>query len=83
MEIDALYIGKCLFVHVSDMTMVSDVVMNNSHLTASNTGTNIRKTIVVTNFLMLIIRVSLTCLCSKEHHLPPFLFIWTNQCTTT
>ena len=63
--------------------MMSNMILENSHLTTADTRTNIRHTIVVANLGMLVVRISITCLCSVPHNVVGILVITANKCTST
>ena len=63
--------------------MMIDMISSHSHLAATDTGTNITHTIIVTDTFMLIIRICLAGLCSIEHDFLLTLSIRTDQCTAT
>ena len=63
--------------------MMSDVILQYSHLTTTDTRTNITHTVVVTDGSMLIVRISITSLGSIPHHVVLALGILANQGTTT
>ena len=65
------------------MLMVLQVVLNHRHLSTANTRTNIRHAVVVSDSLMLVVRIGLTSLCSQPHHLLPSLIVRADECTAT
>ena len=76
---NAVYIGKQFLIKVMHMTMMGYMVVDNSHLTATNASAYVAQTIVITNLLMLIIRIRLACLCSKKHDVVPSLVVRTDK----
>ena len=65
------------------LLMVGDMFIQHRHLATSDTGTDIRHTIVVADLFMLIIRIGLTGLRSIEHDLLFRFFVRTDQSPTT
>ena len=65
------------------MTMMSNMLIENCHLTTTDTRTDIAHAIVIAYLLMLIVRITLTSLCSIEHHIVAGSLIWADKCTTT
>ena len=57
MHSDTLNIGKQLLVQLMHMAMMSNMLAYDSHLSASDTCTNIAQSIVVAYMLVLIIRI--------------------------
>ena len=83
MYMNARHISQQFFVHLLHVLMMSKVVIYHRHLTTAYTGTDIGHTVVVTNFLMLIVRIALTVLRSVHHNLPPAILVRRNQRTAT
>ena len=83
MKRDSLHIGQQLTIQTAQMLMVCYVLIHHRHLAATDTRTNVTHAIVIAYLLMLIIRISLTCLCGIEHNLLLCLRIRTNQGTAT
>ena len=71
------------FIQRLDMFMMGNMVIQYRHLTTTNTSTHIRHTIVIANSTVLIVRISITSLCSIPHHLVGILRITANQRTST
>ena len=63
--------------------MMSHMSVSHRHLTTPDTRTNIRHPVIISDPLMLVIRISLPSLRSVEHDLPLSLPVRTNQRTTT
>ena len=83
MHCDARDTGQQLLVELLHMLMMGDMVISHRHLTAPDTCAYITHTVVVTDFLMLIIRVALTVLGGIHHHLAPRIVIRGDQRTAT
>ena len=83
MHCDARDTGQQLLVELLHMLMMGDMVISHRHLTAPDTCAYITHTVVVTDLLMLIIRVALTVLGSIHHHLAPRIVIRGDQRTAT
>ena len=65
------------------MFMMSDMIIQNRHLSTTDTGTNITHSIIIPDCRMLIIRISIARLGSIPHHVVGFLGIPADQSTTT
>ena len=65
------------------MPVVGDVLVEHRHLSPTDTRTDIAHAIVVTDLLMLIIRVTLARLCRIEHHIIARFLIRTDQSPAT
>ena len=62
-------IGQQFLVKLLHMTMVSDVGIEDSHLTATDTSTHVRHTIVVADGSVLVVWIGITSLCRIPHDL--------------
>ena len=82
-QYDPFHSGKQFLIELAGMLMVGDMFIQHRHLATSDTGTDIRHTIVVADLLMLIIRIRLTGLRSIEHDLLFRFFVRTDQSPTT
>ena len=67
-DTDAGNIGQKLFVERLHMFMVFDVFVRHRHLAATDTGADVRHTIVVSNLFMLIVRIALSSLSGIPHN---------------
>ena len=65
------------------MLVVSDMRVKYGHLTATNTGTYIRHTVIVSGSSMLIIGICITGLSSIPHDFICLFWIPTDKCTST
>ena len=71
--------GKGITIHGGDMTMMGDVLINDLHLSTTDTGTDVTQAVVVAHRLMMIVRISLTGLGGIPHHMITGLCIWTDE----
>ena len=76
------YICEQLLIHLLHMFMMFYVSVNDCHLPPSDSRTDITHPIVISYFLMLIIRITLPILRRIHHNLAPTLLIRCNQCPT-
>ena len=79
----ALHIFQQLFIKSLHVLVMCNMVIHHRHLATSNTSANVRHTVVITYFLMLVVWIALAILRSIHHNLPPRILIWSNQRTTT
>ena len=63
--------------------MMRDMIIHHRHLSPTDTGTDVTHTIVISNLLMLIIRITLTILRGIHHNLAPMLLILSDERTTS
>lgn len=82
MNMHARHIGQQFLVKLPHMLMMLDMRIENSHLAATDTCTNIGHTIVVANGRMLIVRISIARLRSIPHNLIGILGIAANKSAT-
>ena len=79
MNMHARDIGQQFLIKLLHMTMVSDVGIEDSHLTTADTRTDIGHSVVVANGSMLVVRISIARLRSIPHNLIGILRFATNE----
>ena len=82
-QVYSVYIGKQLSVKFGGVTMVSDMFARNSHLSATNTCTNVTHAIVIADFLVQVVGLGFASLSGEEHDAFLRFFVGTNQSSTT
>ena len=80
---DAIHIRQQLLIERLHMLMVRNMLIHNRHLTTTNACTHIAHSIIIADFLVLIIRITLAILRGIHHHLAPSLVGRRNQRTAT
>lgn len=78
----ARHIGQQFLIKLPHMLMMLDMRIENSHLAATDTCTNIGHTIVVANGSLLVVRISIARLRSIPHNLIGILRFATNESAT-
>ena len=79
-QYDSIHSGKQFLIKLADMPMVGNMFIEYRHLPTSDTGADVRHSIIVTDLLMLIIRVRFSRLGSIEHDLLFRLLVRADQC---
>ena len=82
MNMHARDIGQQFLVKLPHMLMMLDMRIENSHLAATDTCTNIGHTIVVANGSLLVVWIGITSLCRIPHNLIGILRFATNESAT-
>ena len=82
-NLDSRNVLQQLFIEFLHMFVMSNMLVDDGHLAATDTGTNVTHTVVETNLLMLVVGIALAILGGIHHNLAPLFFVVGNQGTAT
>lgn len=78
-DLNAKDISQQLFIQFLDVLVMGDVLLCDGHLTAADAGTDVRHAVVVTDLLVLVVRVALAILSGVHHDFAPFVLVRCDQ----